>query len=81
MDVINQLFGVFAGFSAWAVIVSILIVAILYAYMGAPLWLWAVSGFAALWGAGAPLWFTASYLVLCLIFNIKCLFLERLRDE
>lgn len=70
MEPIGQLFGIFSEFPIWALIVS-LIVAILYAYTGAPLWIWAVSGLVALFGAGAPVWLISIYIVLCLIFNIK----------
>ncbi|MFH5833447.1 acyl-CoA dehydrogenase [Halalkalibaculum sp. DA3122] len=66
----EQFFGVFSHFPIWALIVS-LIVAILYAYIGAPLWIWAISGLVALYGAGAPVWLLSVYVVLCLIFNIR----------
>ncbi|MDZ7690639.1 MAG: acyl-CoA dehydrogenase family protein [Balneolaceae bacterium] len=70
MEQFNQLFGIFGNFPIWALIVS-LIVAIVYAYIGAPLWIWAISGLAALFGAGAPVWLMSVYVVLCFIFNIK----------
>jgi len=71
MDILMQIFGIFSTYPAWAVIVSVLIVALLLAFWGAPLWIWAVSGLVALWGAGAPVWLTIGYLVVCFIFNIK----------
>ncbi|MDR8393549.1 acyl-CoA dehydrogenase [Aliifodinibius sp. S!AR15-10] len=70
MEQIGELFGVLSEFTTWTLIVS-LIVAILYAYIGAPLWIWAVSGLVALYGVGAPVWLISTYVVLCLIFNIK----------
>ncbi|MDX1639114.1 MAG: acyl-CoA dehydrogenase [Balneolaceae bacterium] len=70
MELLAEYFGFFSEFATGALIVS-LIVAILYAYMGAPLWIWAISGLVALYGAGAPVWLISTYVVLCLIFNIK----------
>lgn len=71
MNILNQLFGIFSTYPVWAVIAGVVLVAILFAFWGIPLWLWAISGFAALWGAGVPAWLLIIYAVLCLIFTIK----------
>lgn len=55
----------------WAVIVSVVIVAILFAFWGTPLWVWAVAGFVALWGFSAPTWLYAVFAALVIVFNIK----------
>lgn len=61
----------FDGLSGWIVWGSIVLVLLVFGYTGAPLWLWAVAGFAALTGLGAPLWLLGVYAVIALIFNIK----------
>jgi len=71
MDILRHSFGILYHDPLWAVIVSILIVATLFAYWGTPLWIWAAAGFIALWGFAAPLWLFIVYGVLVVIFNIK----------
>ncbi|MDX1640282.1 MAG: acyl-CoA dehydrogenase [Balneolaceae bacterium] len=61
----------FDGLSGWIVWGSIVFVLFLFGYTGAPLWLWAVAGLAALTGLGAPVWLITVYVLLALIFNIK----------
>ncbi len=61
----------FEGISGWAVLGSIIFVLLLFGYTGAPLWLWAIAGLAALTGLGAPIWLIGVYVALALIFNIK----------
>lgn len=61
----------FAGLPLWATIGSIIAVLLILSYTGAPLWLWAIAGLAALTGLGAPVWLIAAYLVLAVIFNVK----------
>lgn len=61
----------FDGLSGWIVWGSIVFVLLLFGYTGAPLWLWAVAGLAALTGLGAPLWLLVLYVALALIFNLK----------
>ncbi|MEM1042816.1 MAG: acyl-CoA dehydrogenase [Bacteroidota bacterium] len=48
------------------------VLAVLFAlgFTGAPLWLWAAAGLAALVGFGAPLWLTVVFAVLAVVFNI-----------
>lgn len=69
-DLINN-FGFFSGIDTWAVITVTVMFSIAMAYTGAPLWLWAIAGYAGLAGLGAPLWLFTIYTALVLIFNIK----------
>lgn len=71
MDALMETFGFLTQFPVWTIIVGFVIVATLFAYAAAPLWLWAVTGFVTLWGLQAPAWLLVIYVVLCLIFNIK----------
>lgn len=61
----------FDGLSGWIVWGSIVGIGLIFGYTGAPLWIWAVAGLAALTGLGAPVWLLAAYAALALIFNIK----------
>jgi len=71
MEFLNQSFGILYQDPLWAVIVSMIIVATLFAYLGTPLWMWAIAGFIALWGFAAPGWVFIVFGVLVVIFNIK----------
>lgn len=71
MDALTNTLGFLTQFPIWTIVVGFIIVAIGFAFTGAPLWLWAITGFATLWGLNAPIWLMATYVVLCLIFNIK----------
>ncbi len=53
----------------WASL-GILAVLFVLGFTGAPLWLWAVAGLAALVGFGAPVWLTAIFVVLAIVFNV-----------
>lgn len=69
-ELINN-FGFFSGIDAWAVIAVTVALSITMAYTGAPLWLWALAGYAGLAGLGAPLWLFTVYTAMVLVFNIK----------
>ena len=71
MELLNESFGFLFQYPLWAVIVSMIVVATLLAFWGTPLWIWALAGFAALWGFAAPTWLMAVYGVLVVIFNVK----------
>jgi acyl-CoA dehydrogenase len=69
-SIINQ-FGFFSEMDARAVWAGIVIVLLFLGYSGASLWIWALAGFIALAGLGAPVWLITTYLVLAVVFNIK----------
>jgi len=71
MEILNQSLGFLFDYPLWAVIVSMVLVATLFAFWGTPLWVWAVAGFVALWGFSAPTWLFVVYAALVIIFNIK----------
>ncbi len=71
MESLIHQFNFFSGIPLWISISSIIFVLLLFAYKGAPLWLWAVAGLAAMVGFSAPVWLITVFLVLALIFNIK----------
>lgn len=71
MEALIDLLGFLTQFPVWTIIVGFMIVATAFAFAGAPLWLWAITGFVTLWGLHAPVWLIVTYVVLCLIFNIK----------
>ncbi|MGD8427563.1 MAG: acyl-CoA dehydrogenase [Balneolaceae bacterium] len=71
MEILNHSFGILYQNPLWAVIVSMIIVATLFAYWGTPLWMWAIAGFIALWGFEAPVWLFVVYGALVVLFNVK----------
>ncbi|MDZ7721215.1 MAG: acyl-CoA dehydrogenase [Balneolaceae bacterium] len=71
MEALLEQLTFFEGISGWIVGGSVIFVLLLFGYTGAPLWLWAIAGLAALTGLGAPTWLLAVFVVLALIFNIK----------
>lgn len=71
MDFLSESFGFLFQYPLWAVIVSVLIVATLLAFWGAPLWIWAIGGFIALWGFSAPTWVFWVFAGLIILFNVK----------
>lgn len=71
MEAVMEYFGFLYGVPVWASIGASFILAIGFAYTGAPLWLWAIAGYAGLIGLGAPNWLFISYSVLVVLFNIK----------
>lgn len=66
-----ELFGFFSQVPLWVSIVSTVVVLLLFGYTGAPLWLWAIAGYAGLIGLDAPNWLFIAYTVLVIIFNVK----------
>ncbi|MDZ7715761.1 MAG: acyl-CoA dehydrogenase [Balneolaceae bacterium] len=71
MEFLNNSLGFLMQYPTWTIIVGFIVAATLLAFWGAPLWIWAIAGFATLWGVNAPAWLLITYGVLCLIFNIK----------
>lgn len=71
MELIIEQLAFFAEIPAWVSWGSVIAVLLIMSYTGAPLWLWAVAGLAALTGFGAPVWLMTVYLVLVMIFNVK----------
>ena len=71
MEVLSDLLGFFSEVPLWASITSAVILTIGLAYTGAPLWLWAIAGYAGLVGLDAPQWLFITYTVFVLVFNIK----------
>jgi len=63
----------FTNVPLWVGITSFIVILLLFGYTGAPLWLWAVAGFFALVGVGAPVWLITTFLALAIIFNIKAI--------
>ena len=73
MEFLNESFGFLFQYPMWAVIVSMVVVATLFAFWGTPLWIWAIAGFVGLWGFSAPTWLFVVYGVLVLVFNVKAI--------
>jgi acyl-CoA dehydrogenase len=73
MEFLNESFGLLHQYPLWAVIVSIILAATLFAFWGMPLWGWAIAGFVALWGFAAPAWLFVLFGVLVVVFNIKAI--------
>ncbi|MFV1883574.1 MAG: acyl-CoA dehydrogenase [Balneola sp.] len=71
MEAITELFGFLYEVPLWASIGAAAILAIGFAYTGAPLWLWAIAGFFGLAGLEAPNWLFITYTALVLLFNVK----------
>ncbi|MAB67004.1 MAG: acyl-CoA dehydrogenase [Bacteroidetes bacterium] len=71
MEALVDLFGFFSEVPIWASISTAVILAIILAYTGAPLFLWALAGYVGLIGLDAPQWVFITYTVLVLIFNVK----------
>ncbi|MCC5941404.1 MAG: acyl-CoA dehydrogenase [Balneolaceae bacterium] len=71
MESFIQEYAFFQGLPLWISIGSVLIVYIVMAYRGMPLWLWAITGFAALIGFNAPVWLIGFYAFLVILFNVK----------
>lgn len=71
MEALTELFGFLYEVPLWASIAAAVIIAIGFAYSGAPLWLWAIAGYLGLAGLEAPNWLLITYTALVLLFNIK----------
>lgn len=73
MEEILSLSGFFYELPLWVSIVSSILLALILGYTGAPLFLWAFAGYAALAGLDAPGWLFLSYTFFVILFNIKLL--------
>ncbi len=71
MEAITELFGFLYEVPLWASIGVAVILAVGFAYTGAPLWLWAIAGYMGFVGLEAPTWIFITYTALVLVFNIK----------
>lgn len=71
MEAITELFGFLYEVPLWALIAATAVIAIGFAYTGAPLWLWAIAGYLGLAGLEAPNWLLITYTALVLLFNVK----------
>ena len=71
MESLLETIGFFSDVPLWASITSVIIVAIAFAYTSAPLWLWAIAGYIALWGIDPVDWVEIVYVAFVLVFNIK----------
>lgn len=56
---------------AWAAWGGTILLFLIFGYTGAPLWLWAIAGLAALIGFGSPVWLIVTFAVVALIFTVK----------
>lgn len=73
MESMIHQFAFFSQVPGWISWGSVILVFLIFAYRGAPLWLWAAAGLAALAGFQAPLWLIIGFVVLALIFNLKAI--------
>lgn len=73
MEAITEILGFFAEVPLWASIGSSLLILLVLGFTGAPLWLWAIAGYAGLIGLNAPAWLFITYTVFVLVFNLKAL--------
>jgi len=73
MEAITELLGFFGEVPLWASISSTVLILLVLGYTGAPLWLWAIAGYAGLAGLNAPAWLFITYTVLVFVFNVKAL--------
>lgn len=71
MEPLLEQFGFLNQFEPWAVWSGIAAVLLVLSYTGAYLWLWALAGFVALAGLGAPVWLISVYTLFVALFNIK----------
>ncbi|WP_018126998.1 acyl-CoA dehydrogenase [Balneola vulgaris] len=71
MEALNEWFGFFSEVPLWASLGVTVILAMTFAYKGAPLYLWAIAGYAGLVGLDASMWLFITYTVLVLVFNVK----------
>lgn len=71
METLFEQLNFFSELPEWTAWGSVVLVFLILGFTGAPLWVWAVAGLAALVGFGAPIWLVAGFAVLALIFNLK----------
>ncbi|MCG8372974.1 MAG: acyl-CoA dehydrogenase [Balneolales bacterium] len=67
--ILNQI-GFLYQVPAWASVLVAVVLALAFSYTGAPLWLWAIIGYAGLFGLNAPEWMLLTYTGLVFLFNI-----------
>ncbi|MEM6336758.1 MAG: acyl-CoA dehydrogenase family protein, partial [Bacteroidota bacterium] len=63
-------YGFFSDLPLAVTLLSVGLVLFALGFTGAPLWLWAIAGFAALHLAGAPIWLGAVFAVFAFVFNV-----------
>ena len=71
MEILQDLLGFIYDAPVWASIGVAIVLAIGFAYTGAPLWIWGIAGYAALIGLNAPISISLAYTVLVILFNVK----------
>jgi acyl-CoA dehydrogenase len=71
MEIWQSTQGFFFELPIWLTVVAIAGVTLGLGFTGAPLWLWAVAGFGALWGFSAPVWLWGVFGGLVLLFNVR----------
>lgn len=71
MENVNNLMGYMMDLPLWVSITSIILVAVVFAYKSAPLWLWAIAGYAALMGFEPANWLLITYTTLVVLLNVK----------
>ncbi|GAB5407931.1 MAG: acyl-CoA dehydrogenase [Balneolaceae bacterium] len=71
MEALIELFGFLYEVPVWASVGIAVILAIGFAYTGAPLWLWAIAGYLGFVGVSAPYWLILTYTVFVVLFNVK----------
>jgi len=70
METLIQQLDFLAQFPVEAVVISAIVLAIAFAYSGAPLWLWGIMGYVLLLGYEASLWLIGVYTAFAVVFNI-----------
>ena len=71
MDLTRFLFGFLNQLPVAATVGGIIVLALILAYVGAPLWLWTVATGLALWGLAAPLWLWMLFAIVAVLFNVR----------
>lgn len=71
MEVLTDLVGFFSNVPLWGSIGGAVLLALVLAYTGAPLWLWGIMGYVGLIGISAPNWAIITYTVFVVLFNVK----------
>jgi len=70
MQFLESMYGGLLSVQPLAVTLSVVVVLLVLGYTGAPLWVWALAGAAALYGFGAPLWGWIVFGTLVLLFGV-----------
>ncbi|RNC79384.1 MAG: acyl-CoA dehydrogenase [Balneola sp.] len=71
MEALTDFLGFLYEVPIWASVTSAILIAVIFAYSGAPLWLWAIAGYIGIAGLDAPNWLYITYSVLVVLFNVK----------